>query len=607
MTLGDQARELQRIIDQQLVSTLFQPIVDCQSRTVLGYEVLSRGPSDSPLHGAPALFQAGEQCGQVIPLERACLIEAGQSCLRHGLDHLVFVNVSPGLLAPEAFTEDRLEAMLTAHGIQPDRIVIELSERYPIEDPARLRERLIALKQRGFLIAIDDLGTGYSGLKLWSEIQPDFVKIDRHFIRDVDRDLVKKEFVRSVINLCERLGCRLIAEGVETAAELSLLRSMGIHLIQGYLLGRPNPFPAANLDAMDESEVVRGNRDTSDAGYLGRFIEPLPPTATLGEAWHRLQASPSVFALPVVDGPRPLGLLHKWRVMEVFSTTYGRALNEKKPVLSLMSHDALVVEHDESLEAVSQSLLEDDLYYLKQHFIVTRDGNYMGLGSTRSLLKMLTRRRVEQARHANPLSQLPGNVMIQQEAELRLRRGEPFTCVYFDIDHFKPFNDLLGYSEGDAVILSLARQIGAVFDGDGDWVGHIGGDDFVVLCDQADVEARCRQVQALFVGDALGRYPEGVREARQITAQDRDGRERCFPLVSLSAGLIRASGERFASASELASRASMAKSGAKKAVDGLFWLGLCDGDELPARVTQEPAAQGMTAGGPQTARRWPAL
>jgi len=108
MTSNDQARELQRIIDQQLVSTLFQPIIDCQKGAVLGYVVLSRGPSDSPLHAAPALFQAGEQCGQVISLERACLQEAGQSCIRHGIGHLVFVNVSPGLLSPKVFSEDRL-------------------------------------------------------------------------------------------------------------------------------------------------------------------------------------------------------------------------------------------------------------------------------------------------------------------------------------------------------------------------------------------------------------------------------------------------------------------------------------------------------------------
>lgn len=569
MTAGDQAKELQRIINQRLITTMFQPIVDCQKSTVLGYEVLSRGPSNSPLHGAPALFQAGEQCGQVVRLEQACLLEAGKSCIRHGVNHLVFVNVSPGLLLPTVFTEDCLQSLLTKNGLRPENIVIELSERYQADNPEALKARLIALKKRGFRVAIDDLGTGYSGLKLWSEIQPDFVKIDRHFIRDIDRDLVKKEFVRSVINLCERLGCRLIAEGVETVAELTLLRSMGIHLIQGFLLGRPNPFPAAELSALDYPAPVGGGQATSDAGYLGRYIAPLAPTASLGEAWHVLQSSPSIFALPVVDNDRPLGLLHKWRVMEVFSSTYGRALNETKPVSSLTAYDALVVEHDESLEAVSQSLLEDDLHYLKQHFIVTRNGLYTGLGSTRSLLRMMTRSRVEQARHANPLTQLPGNVLIQQEAVRRLQQNNPFTYIYFDIDYFKPFNDLLGYSKGDEVILSLARQLCAVFNGDNEWVGHIGGDDFVVFSDRLEIRKRCEEVQQLFALEAATRYPEVIRRAGFITGEDRDGLPRQFPLVALSAGIVIADSRAFGSAADLAATAAVAKSKAKKSEGGI--------------------------------------
>jgi len=411
MTGNDQARELQRIIDQQLVSTLFQPIIDCQKGAVLGYEVLSRGPSDSPLHAAPALFQAGEQCDQVIPLERACIREAGQSCVRHGIGHLIFVNVSPGLLLSKRFSDDRLQTLLTRSGIKPENVVIELSERYPMDNAEALKARLVALKTRGFRVAIDDLGTGYSGLKLWSEIQPDFVKIDRHFVRDIDRDLVKKEFVRSVINLCERLGCRLIAEGVEKVAELTLLRSMGIQLIQGFLLGRPSPFPAADFSALKQPVSVFGGGAASDAHNLGRYVEPLAPDTTLGAVWKILQTSPSIFALPVVENDRPVGLLHKWRVREAFSSAQGHILNETKPVSSLMAQDALVVEYNESLEAVSQALLEDDLYYLKQQFIVTRNGRYIGLGSTRSLLRMMTRNRIEHAKYANSIGCLKGKVV----------------------------------------------------------------------------------------------------------------------------------------------------------------------------------------------------
>lgn len=186
---------------------------------------------------------------------------------------------------------------------------------------------------------------------------------------------------------------------------------MGIHLIQGFLLGRPNPFPAADLSALDSATSVGGGPVTFDSGYLGHYVAPLAPDASLGDAWKILQSLPSIFALPVVDNGRPLGLLHKWRVMEFFSSTYSRAFHCKKPVSSLMARDALVVEHDEPLEAVSQSLLEGDLYYLKQHFIVTRGGHYIGLGSTRALLGMMTRR------WATPAGRLQAHAVADTEEQ----------------------------------------------------------------------------------------------------------------------------------------------------------------------------------------------
>ncbi|MFP3978945.1 diguanylate cyclase domain-containing protein [Marinobacter sp. KMM 10035] len=200
---------------------------------------------------------------------------------------------------------------------------------------------------------------------------------------------------------------------------------------------------------------------------------------------------------------------------------------------------------------------------------MTRNGRYMGLGSTRSLLRMMTWRWVEQAKHANPLSQLPGNVLIQQEAMRRLQKNEVFACIYFDIDHFKPFNDVMGYGEGDEVILSLARQLCAVFDGDTDWVGHIGGDDFVVYSGKLEPQKRCEQVQNLFKSEALSRYPAAMRKARSMTAEDRDGQLKRFPLVALSAGIVIAESRSFGSAADLAANAADAKAKAKKSAGGI--------------------------------------
>lgn len=344
------AFELQNLIHQERVTTLLQPIVDTREGVVFGYEALSRGPSDSPLHAAPMLFETAERCNLNTELETLCLRTAARSWAAHGVPQKLFVNISPDMLLPPRFDAGRLASLLTANCLLPSDIVIELSERYPTTDLAALQKSLEGLKSQGFSIAIDDLGSGYSGLKLWSELKPDFVKIDRHFVRDIQNDLVKREFVRSVVDLSERLGCRLIAEGIETTGELKLIGELGITLVQGFLFGRPKAIPTASLDVLiPQTRRLAQPLGHETAASLCDEVSPIAPEATLSDAWQRLHRESGLFALPVVENGRPLGLLHKWRILETFSTPYGRALNEKRSVLHLLSSDALVVEHSVSL------------------------------------------------------------------------------------------------------------------------------------------------------------------------------------------------------------------------------------------------------------------
>lgn len=584
------AQELQNLLVTERITTLLQPIVDITGATVFGYEALSRGPSDSPLHAAAMLFETAERNDLTSELESLCLRNAARSWASHGVPQKLFVNVSPDMLLMPALSRVRLTDLLDRNGLQPSDIVIELSERYPTTDLAGLQDALAWLRQQGFAIAIDDLGSGYSGLKLWSELKPDFVKIDRHFVRDIQDDLVKREFVRSVVDLSKRLDCRLIAEGVETRAELQLISDLGISLVQGFLFGRPKPIPTANLDTLvPGTRPLRSSQPVQDnAAALSTYVTPLAPDATLQAAWERLQKEPGLFALPVVDDGHPLGLLHKWRVLETFSTPYGRALNEKRAVTHLLSPDALVVEHDMSLEDVSQRLIDEDLHYLKQHFLVVCRGEYAGLGATRSLLKQITARKIENARYANPLTLLPGNVPIQTQLEQRLKEQVPFTLVYFDINHFKPLNDVLGYRTGDQIILKLGRILTGLFNDGGDFVGHIGGDDFVVIGSTSATAARARMAQELFETEAASLYPDATRQAGFVETADRTGLPARFPLVTLAAGLVDIQGfgcNLCRTADQLAERASLAKARAKASKDAFYQERVdCVSDASPTGV-----------------------
>ncbi|WP_404366895.1 GGDEF domain-containing protein [Marinobacter sp.] len=558
------SQELKRLLSDQDVTTLFQPIINTDNKNVFGYEALSRGPSDSPLHPAQMLFETAERCNRTLELEALCLRIAARTWSGQGAPQKLFVNVSPAKLMPAEFEPLRLKNLLAVNGLKASDIVIEISERYPTTDPCGLQKTLAWLRAEGFLIAIDDLGSGYSGLKLWSELKPDFVKIDRHFIRDIQDDLVKREFLRSVVELADRLGCTLIAEGVETDAEFRVVSGMGISLIQGFLFGRPKPIPTACLDPLEVHPLFSGQLPQREkAGTLCTHIEPIAGDATLQHAWARLQDEPGMFALPVVDNGRPLGLVHKWRVLETFSTPYGRALYEKRRVSQMLNSDALVVDYDMPLEEVSQRLIDDDVHYLKQHFIITRNGEYVGLGATRSLLQQITARKIEKARYANPLTLLPGNVPIQQALATRARNDIPFTLMYFDINAFKPLNDLLGYRVGDQVILLLSDLLLEHFCADTDFVGHIGGDDFVVITSSHSAASLARSVQGSFIAKTRHFYTADVLQSNCVESEDRNGQVSRFPLVSLSAGLVEAGPADSRTADQLSDAASFAKKRAK--------------------------------------------
>ena len=247
----------------------------------------------------------------------------------------------------------------------------------------------------------------------------------------------------------------------------------------------------------------------------------------------------------------------------MFSTPYGRALYEKCPVTQMLSADALVVDYNTPLEEVSQQLIDEDAHYLKQHYIVTRNERYVGLGSTRALLQKITAKKIETARYANPLTLLPGNVPIQQALEARNAQALPFTMIYFDINVFKPLNDQLGYRVGDQIILLLADLLMKSFHDEDDFVGHIGGDDFVVISRSTVALERTNTVQAQFVGQTRHFYTDDILRKGFIESEDRTGRVNRFPLVSLAAGVIEAGSENELTPEQFAEAASSAKKQAK--------------------------------------------
>ena len=261
--------ELEYILKYRVLQTLFQPVLDSHGGHVFGYEALVRGPSNSPLHAPLPLIRAAAKAGRLFELDLVCRELAIRRFRELELPGKLFLNVSPLSLMEPTFKPGETLRLLTEVGLSPRQVIIELTEQQPLEDYAVLKGAVAHYTEAGFQIAIDDLGAGYAGLRLWSELRPAFVKIDHHFIENIGGDAVKREFVRSIHEMATRLGCRVVAEGIETEDDYRTVQELGVKLHQGYHLGRPLATPLRDQPLLPSSRPVQ--QEFKLSRYLGPF------------------------------------------------------------------------------------------------------------------------------------------------------------------------------------------------------------------------------------------------------------------------------------------------------------------------------------------------
>jgi EAL domain-containing protein (putative c-di-GMP-specific phosphodiesterase class I)/GGDEF domain-containing protein len=239
----DQARldEVRRILREKSVHTLFQPIVHLPDREVLGFEALSRGPSGTYLESAENLFGFTERAGMLGEVELLCLDRALANSVRLPEGAILFLNLSMyGLEYIESEAKGLLDRVEDV-GRSPNECVLEITERTYAESASRLKERVDELRKHGFRIAIDDMGTGYSALHILADLQPDFIKLDKMLVRDLQDEPIKRNLVSAIIGFGRDSQSTVIAEGVETEAEVEVLTELGIELQQGFFFGYPKP------------------------------------------------------------------------------------------------------------------------------------------------------------------------------------------------------------------------------------------------------------------------------------------------------------------------------------------------------------------------------
>lgn len=242
--LYDEKEEIRRIIATEAISPVYQPIFCLATGRVHGYEALSRIIPPSSIGNPEELFERARKHNLAHSLEMLCRHKALAGAARIGISsQLLFLNVCPAILVEEDHQPGKTAKFLEELDIDRSRVIFELTEQTLISDYALFRKLVSYYRDQGYSIAIDDLGAGYAGLGMLAEVVPDYVKLARFLVSGIDGSPTRQALVEALVSFCDKIGAKVIAEGIEREEELAFLTATGVNLGQGYLLAKPSAAP----------------------------------------------------------------------------------------------------------------------------------------------------------------------------------------------------------------------------------------------------------------------------------------------------------------------------------------------------------------------------
>ena len=530
----------------------FQPIVDIHSGELFGVEALLRGTDTLGFESIESFFDRLYEDNTLYTFDLAlrekvikkfCTIDSHKEIK-------LFYNLDNRLFGMADFSKGNTSRILKRHGLDHKSIVFELSEHNEIINLENFTRLMSHYAHEGFCVAIDDFGIGQSGFKMLYHATPNIIKIDRFFLSDIDTDPKKKLLARNMVQLSTLMGCRVIAEGVETEAEFLVCKEIGCHLVQGYFVARPTCeclqllFQYAHVNALSLLE----KRTPGDQTIIRKRLEILEPVLmsdSMELVVDKFKMDQDLNLIPVIDKQgAPVGIIHEHRLKGVIYSQFGRSLIQNNSsnfsILETYIEQIPVVDVTMPLETIVE------LYSLCESapgVLVIESSKYIGYLSARVMIEAVHERNLIRARDQNPLSRLPGNFMINEHIAHSFDSVQKSAFCYFDFDHFKPFNDYYGFRNGDRVIVLFAELMHKILVNNY-FIGHIGGDDFFagsLIENELMFEEFCVLVRKLiyqFGEDVREFYSVEDRERGCIITEDREGVSREFKLLSVSAVIV---------------------------------------------------------------------
>ncbi|MFZ3045051.1 MAG: EAL domain-containing protein [Desulfatirhabdiaceae bacterium] len=530
----------------------FQPIVNIHTGMCYGYEAQLRNTEAAGIESIGAFFDRAFEAGVLHQVDRKLrtLAITKLSDILANSQTKLFFNLDNRLLGARDYRTGFTLDLLLEKKLSPECLCMEVSEKHRWNDPISTMDILNTYRCQGFKIAVDDFGAGFSGLQMIYYLEPDFIKIDRFFIQDLCNDPKKRMFVTQIVNISHLLGSIVIAEGVETENEYFACLAIGCDLIQGYLVQKPR-MDTDMLQREYEHVRILGKQNLRASSSHEQelicsqieLIEPILLTDSVSDVFDRFRTGRQKTLFPVVNARNePLGVIRENSIKEYAYSKYGRDLLQNprfsKNILQFVTRFPIADIHisvEKILEIYSQNENIEGI-------LMVDSMQYQGFLSAPSLLKALNEKNLVIARDQNPLSRLPGNTLINEYVSRALQQiDKQYILVWFDFDHFKPYNDTYGFRNGDRLILRFSELMKSVIHSGNRFIGHIGGDDFFMGAFQEksdDLLPVIHHLLTTFRKDAESFYDAQAILQGAITAKGRDGLTRQYPLISVSAVVL---------------------------------------------------------------------
>ncbi|MCC6909383.1 MAG: GGDEF domain-containing protein [Phycisphaerales bacterium] len=500
---ADLKARLSSVIASRALRVVFQPILEFRTGLVAAREGLIRPLDGGPFPHTGALFEAAERVGMLGELERACLEVIFSAAQDLPPGEFLFVNLSPSVFADPRIVDDVAAICRNCSRLEPSHVTIELTERNEAASVEMLAAQADAFRDRGFQFAIDDVGAGTSGLNRIMRLRPNWLKLDRELISNLDADPFRRNLLQFFVHFARLSSMLLLAEGIEREEELRTAIDLGVAFGQGFLIARPaaaanqgvDPLWVEVIPHMQHRMEQRRFEDPRMAP-IGELAQPLiscPAEMTVADAAELIGHLSSAATLAVLDGQRVLGAVAPPRIREACKAdpeaTLGRLC---RPGVIVASPDMTIA------ETIDWAVLRPDSEIMEPILVASED--VVGMLSMRSLIMAAGKMRPEGSPHTASLTGLPNRVQLDWQIQRRQDQRAATSAAVIDIRFFNRYNRAYGFEMGDTMLRQLAALLMLHFgerEAD-EFIAHVTDDHFIIISPRADLKVRMQVLAAEF-------------------------------------------------------------------------------------------------------------